>query len=48
VIFSARRSPFSTRLSQNAAALLFDFDAVDIRRVGTQLKRIIVVGCSEL
>jgi hypothetical protein len=35
------------RASQNAAALLFDFGTVDIRRVGTQAKRILVAGCSE-
>jgi hypothetical protein len=31
------RSPFSSRVSQNAAALLFDPETVDIRRVGTQI-----------
>jgi hypothetical protein len=37
----------ATRLSQNAAALLFELGTVDIRRVGTQTKRILVAGCSE-
>jgi len=35
------------RVSQNAAALLFDLGTVDIRRVGTQSRRILVAGCSE-
>jgi hypothetical protein len=35
------------RASQNAAALLSDFGNVDIRRVGTQIRRILVAGCSE-
>jgi hypothetical protein len=33
--------------SQNAAALLFDPDAVDIRVSGDSIQRILVVGCSE-
>jgi hypothetical protein len=33
--------------SQNAALLLSDLGVVDIRRVGTQSKRILVVGYSE-
>jgi hypothetical protein len=35
------------RAGQNAAVLLFNFRTVDIRRVGTQIRRILVVGCSE-
>jgi len=35
------------RTSQNAAALLSDLGTVDIRRVGTQIRRILVAGCSE-
>jgi hypothetical protein len=31
VIFSAPRSPFSSPVSQNAAALLFDLGTVDVR-----------------
>jgi hypothetical protein len=31
VIFSTQRSPISSRVSQNAAALLFDLGTVDIR-----------------
>jgi hypothetical protein len=38
-IFWPRRAP-------TIAALLFDLAKVDIRRVGTQQKRILVVGCS--
>ena len=33
-----RGSPISSRASQIAAALLFDLGAVDVRRVGTQIK----------
>jgi len=31
LIFSAQRSPISSRVRQNAAALLFDLGTVDIR-----------------
>jgi hypothetical protein len=40
-------SQIRPRVSQIAAALLFDFRKVDIRRVGTHQKRILVVGCSD-
>jgi hypothetical protein len=33
--------------SQNAAALLFDLETVDIRLSGDSIQRILVVGCSE-
>jgi hypothetical protein len=33
--------------SQNAAALLFESDDVDIRLSGDSIQRILVVGCSE-
>jgi hypothetical protein len=33
--------------SQNAAALLFDAETVDIRVSGDSIQRILVVGCSE-
>jgi hypothetical protein len=33
--------------SQNAAALLFDPETVDIRLSGDSIQRILVVGCSE-
>jgi hypothetical protein len=41
-------SPFeiSSQATPILAALIFDFSIVDIRRVGTQSKRILVVGCS--
>jgi hypothetical protein len=40
-------SQIRSRVSQIAAAILFDFRTVDIRRVGTHQKRIFVMGCSE-
>jgi len=33
--------------SQNAAALMFEPDTVDIRVSGDSIQRILVVGCSE-
>jgi hypothetical protein len=43
----AESSQISSRASQIAAALLFDLGTIDIRRVGTQSKRILAAGCSE-
>src|SRR5450759_1068831 len=46
-ISPAESSQIASRASQIAAALLFDLGTVDIRRVGTQSKRILAAGCSE-